>query len=70
MTESEIQALISQVDTAMTNILLTGQEYTINTNGSSRTFKAADLDKLRSWRFELNQMLQDEQETSGILVGF
>ena len=70
MAEQEILDEIAVVNTAIRNIMLTGQEYTIKSEGSERTFKAADIDKLRSWRNELNQQLQDEQGTSGILVGF
>lgn len=70
MTETELTAEIAVVNTAITNILLTGQKYEIGSGPSKRVFEAAQLDSLRSYRTELQLQLKDVQETGGLVLGF
>ena len=70
MTELEIQAEIIIVETAIRNIMLTGQSYTIGTGPSSRTFSAASLKDLREYLNSLKNNLSAVQGDSGILAGF
>ena len=42
-----------------------GQEYVVGTGASSRTFKMADIDKLRNYRRELQRDLAIEQDCGG-----
>lgn len=70
MTEAEITTEIAIVQTAITNLLLTGQEYEVGTGSSRRKFVVADLKELRSYKTELNNQLREVQQTSGVQVGF
>jgi hypothetical protein len=52
--------LLTQVETAITTILLYGQSYTIG----RRTFTRADLDVLRKWRTDLAPQAEAEAQSS------
>ena len=69
MTEDEILAEIAIVQTAITNISLTGQRYVVGTGASRREFEA-DLNKLRAYKTQLYNDLREVQQTSGLQVGF
>ena len=69
MTEDEILAEIAIVQTAITNIMLTGQRYVVGTGSSRREFEA-DLNKLRAYKTQLYNDLREVQQTSGLQVGF
>ena len=70
MTETEIQAEIIIVETAIRNIMLTGQSYTVGTGPSSRTFTAANLNDIRNYLSALKNDLLAVQGDSGVLAGF
>jgi len=70
MTENEITVEITIVETAIRNIMLTGQKYEIGTGPSKRTFEAANLNDMRSYLTSLKNDLYAEQGDSGIQVGF
>jgi hypothetical protein len=60
MTSTEIQAMITKIDAAITHILAGGQEYEITTamgGGSKRIFRGADLAELNRMRKEYELML-------------
>lgn len=69
MTEDEINAEIIIVQTAITNIIQTGERYVIGTGPSRREFEA-DLDKWRNYLNSLKQDLQAAQYNDGVQVGF
>jgi len=71
-TAAVIEAEITDVRNAISTIIKGGQSYTISTGGSSRTVTNADLDKLRSWLIELQQELNQvnqSYDTPGFIVG-
>ena len=68
MTEAEIIAEIAIVQTAITNIMLTGERYIVGTGSSRREFET-DLDKLRAYKTSLNNDLREIQTTSGVQIG-
>jgi hypothetical protein len=70
MTEDEIKAELLIINTAIRNIMLVGQEYTTGSGASTRTFKAADIDKLRKYRQSLNRELREVTGCSGVVVGY
>ncbi len=70
MTEEEIKAELLIINTAIMNIMLVGQEYATGSGSSTRTFKAADIDKLRKYRQALNKELRQIMGISGTVVGF
>jgi hypothetical protein len=69
MDEAELTAEIAVVSTAITHIMKAGQEYTIDSGGSSRRFRAADLNDLKRYRQELYAELRTIQGTSGLQLG-
>ena len=70
MTEDEINAELSIVKTAITNLLKTGKKYELGSGASKRVFEMTDLKDLREYRTELNQQLKDVEGTSGMVLGF
>lgn len=70
MTKEEITAKINLYETAIDNILLTGQEYVVGTGSSARTFKAADISKLEKRVDNLYKKREELTGCSGIVVGF
>lgn len=70
LTATQIQTKIDAYETAIENILLTGQEYEIGSGASKRVFKMADIDKLQSLVDRLYMKLDEVNETSGAQVGF
>ncbi len=67
MTETEIEAELLEVSTAISAIMAGGQEYTITTasgGGTSRTFKAADIGILQQMRKDLRADLSSINGTS------
>lgn len=68
-TAADIKEEIAIFRTAIKNIALTGESYTIGSGASSRTFTAADIDKLKSHLFDLQTELSSIND-DGILVGF
>lgn len=70
MTEAELIALIAEVNTAISNMLKTGQEYEIESAKSRRRFKGFSLKDLREYKNELNNQLREVQGGSGLVLGF
>jgi len=68
-TEDELEALLVQVSTAISNLLLGGASYTIDTGGSRRQFTSADLGELRSMRSALYQELKEIKGEAGLTLG-
>jgi hypothetical protein len=69
MTEAQLIAFIAKLDTAIENILLTGQSYEIGTGSSKRVFTAASLNDLQALR-DKKQMQLDNLQTGASVVGF
>ncbi len=69
-TTEKITAELEIITTAITNIMLTGQEYTTGSGASTRTFKMAGLPELRKYRVELENKLKGSTGKSGMLLGF
>ena len=70
MTEDEIIIAIAEVNTAISNMMKTGQEYEIESAKSRRKFKGFDLKALREYKTELNNQLREVQGYSGLVLGF
>lgn len=70
MTEDELIAAIAEVNTAISNMMKTGQEYEIESAKSRRRFKGFELEDLRKYRTELNNQLREVQGGSGLVLGF
>ncbi|MCP4392742.1 MAG: hypothetical protein GY804_00460 [Alphaproteobacteria bacterium] len=70
MTEEEINAELSLVTLAISNLLKTGRRYVVESAGSRREFEMSDLPELRALRNELTGKLADIQGTSGLVLGF
>jgi len=67
MTKTEIQALILEIDTAISHILKGGQEYTITSaSGSARTFKGAEISTLINWKNQLESQLAGKNNTKAV----
>lgn len=69
MTEAQLIAFIAKLDTAIENILLTGQSYEIGSGSSKRVFTAASLNDLQALR-DKKQMQLDNLQTGASVVGF
>ena len=70
MTEDEIIAAIAEVNTAISNMMKTGQEYEIESAKSRRRFKGFSLKDLREYKTELNNQLREVQGYSGMVLGY
>jgi hypothetical protein len=57
MSEQELLDEIELISTAIRKVLLVGEEYEVGTGQSKRTFKFAELDKLREYRTSLQSDL-------------
>ena len=66
---AEIEAELVIVKAAITHLVRGGQQYMIQSGGSMRQFMAADLDKLRSYKNELNAELRELNDESGLTLG-
>jgi hypothetical protein len=69
MTEAQLIAFIAKLDTAIENILLTGQSYEIGTGSSKRVFAAASLNDLQALR-DKKQMDLNGLQCGASVVGF
>lgn len=70
MTEAEITTQLAAVNTAITNLLLTGKEYEVGTGSSKRIFRQAELPELRALRSDLEYKLAEVQGNSGVQLGY
>ena len=68
MTESEIIAILAEYQAARSAILVGGQSYTINTNGSIRTVTLADLELIEKQIQIYSQMLNEAKGNAGFQI--
>jgi len=68
MTAEQIQTEIDQITTALSQIRIAGQSYTISTASSTRTVTMADYDKLKQERRELILQLEELNGTAGMTL--
>lgn len=70
MTEEEILQEITDVSTAISNMMKTGQEYEIESAKSRRKFKGFGLKELQEYRSGLQLQLRNVDGSSGLVLGF
>jgi len=68
MTAAQIQAEIDELTTAISQIRIAGQSYTINSGSSTRTVTMADYDKLVRDRRDLQLQLDELNGTAGMTL--
>lgn len=70
MTETELKAEIANVEKAISNALLLGEEYEIENSSSKRRTKSVSLSELRKYKANLEQQLAGFSNSSGFVGGF
>jgi hypothetical protein len=68
-TAEELETEIAEITTALSNITKTGQSYTINSGGGSRTFTAADYSALVKRRKDAISELATVNSCLGGMIG-